>query len=489
MRALQPATATGASQPLRKMQAGQSALQRAADQSPVSHALGALQRMADARPAIQRTDDEEPMQGKALQLVEAKAARANDTGLPDGLKSGIESLSGMSMDGVKVHRNSDKPAQVGAHACAQGTNIHLAPGQEQHLPHEAWHVVQQAQGRVKPTVQMKGVAINDDAGLENEADVMGAKALLTIAEPVQRHAISGTGAHLRGTTVLQKSAAPTGQVQSPALIGAQNTPLQSDMLDQMGVAATQMSRADYDQWRGTMQCKSSMHGAYHNGDQTTVTRWRNARDVAQLFEFPLSQKMKAGLVMGEAALTIIAGIGGLVAGTGFGAIPLIVPSILALIVGVVKFGRGALMYSDDKPEGKKLALIDVLRTIEALVAGVGALMLDPTSFYKIPSMIFAIAKLVRSLATALADLLDGKGGATTKVFVKGLKALAALAHVVEAVTVGFSAGAGLAEGAEMLSSGGDAATGVSKVASGLAGAGIGGAKAVRAADQSDKVLS
>ena len=38
--------------------------------------------------------------------------------------------------------------------------------------------VQQKQGRVKPTMQMKGkVYANDDAGLEKEADVMGAKAL------------------------------------------------------------------------------------------------------------------------------------------------------------------------------------------------------------------------------------------------------------------------------------------------------------------------
>jgi hypothetical protein len=52
------------------------------------------------------------------------------------------------------------------------------------LPHEAWHVVQQAQGRVKPTMQMKdGVPVNDDKGLEHEADVMGAKAL---ANPAQR---------------------------------------------------------------------------------------------------------------------------------------------------------------------------------------------------------------------------------------------------------------------------------------------------------------
>ncbi|WP_378179137.1 DUF4157 domain-containing protein [Aquimarina sp. SS2-1] len=100
--------------------------------------------------------------------------RKNNTGLPDNLKSGIENLSGYSMDDVKVHYNSSKPAQLQAHAYAQGTDIHLAPGQEKHLPHEAWHVVQQKQGRVQPTMQFKGkVAINDDAGLEKEADVMG----------------------------------------------------------------------------------------------------------------------------------------------------------------------------------------------------------------------------------------------------------------------------------------------------------------------------
>jgi hypothetical protein len=102
----------------------------------------------------------------------------NNTGLPDNLKSGIENLSGHSMDDVKVHYNSSQPAQLNAHAYAQGSDIHIASGQEKHLPHEAWHVVQQKQGRVKPTLQMKSkVNVNDDKGLENEADVMGAKAL------------------------------------------------------------------------------------------------------------------------------------------------------------------------------------------------------------------------------------------------------------------------------------------------------------------------
>ncbi|NDI99697.1 DUF4157 domain-containing protein [Flavobacterium sp. LaA7.5] len=104
--------------------------------------------------------------------------KSNNTGLPDNLKSGIENLSGHSMDDVKVHYNSAKPSQLNAHAYAQGTDIHIASGQEKHLLHEAWHVVQQKQGRVKPTMQMKDkVTINDDRSLEKEADVMGGKAL------------------------------------------------------------------------------------------------------------------------------------------------------------------------------------------------------------------------------------------------------------------------------------------------------------------------
>ena len=101
--------------------------------------------------------------------------KPNNTGLPDSLKTGIENLSGYSMDDVKVHYNSDKPAQLQALAYAQGSDIHIAPGQEQHLPHEAWHVVQQMQGRVQPTTQLQGVNVNDNEGLEKEADMMGSK--------------------------------------------------------------------------------------------------------------------------------------------------------------------------------------------------------------------------------------------------------------------------------------------------------------------------
>lgn len=120
-----------------------------------------LQRKADiANNAAQRED----------------APRPNNTGMPDNLKSGIENLSGFSMDDVRVHYNSSKPATVQALAYTQGTDIHVAPGQEKHLPHEAWHVAQQMAGRVSPTTNINGMPVNDNAGLEHEADVMGEKA-------------------------------------------------------------------------------------------------------------------------------------------------------------------------------------------------------------------------------------------------------------------------------------------------------------------------
>ncbi|WP_442266813.1 eCIS core domain-containing protein [Tenacibaculum sp. ZS6-P6] len=122
--------------------------------------------------------------------------KENNTGLSDNLKAGIENLSGYAMDDVKVHYNSDKPAQLNAHAYAQGTDIHVASGQEKHVPHEAWHVVQQKQGRVQPTTAVNGAQVNDNVGLETEADVMGAKALNTeISNSVQlakKETTSGT---------------------------------------------------------------------------------------------------------------------------------------------------------------------------------------------------------------------------------------------------------------------------------------------------------
>ena len=134
-----------------------------------------------ASSVLDASSQSEGLQRKADMVNNAaqreEAPRPNNTGMPDNLKSGIESLSGFSMDDVRVHYNSSKPATVQALAYTQGTDIHVAPGQEKHLPHEAWHVAQQMAGRVSPTTNINGMPVNDNAGLEHEADVMGEKAV------------------------------------------------------------------------------------------------------------------------------------------------------------------------------------------------------------------------------------------------------------------------------------------------------------------------
>ncbi len=126
--------------------------------------------------------DEELLQGRftSIQRIEDKLSsqkQENRTGLPDGLKKGMEGLSGYSLDHVKVHYNSNRPAAVNAHAYAQGADIHLAGGQEKHLAHELGHVVQQMEGRVKATTNIAGLAVNNNPALEREATVMGERAL------------------------------------------------------------------------------------------------------------------------------------------------------------------------------------------------------------------------------------------------------------------------------------------------------------------------
>jgi hypothetical protein len=111
------------------------------------------------------------------------ALQPNANGLPDDIRTGLEQISGLNLGGVRVQYNSTEPARLNSTAFAQGANIMVGPGQEKHLPHEGWHIVQQMQGRVKPTIAERGSLINDEESLEREADIMGARALSFSAAP------------------------------------------------------------------------------------------------------------------------------------------------------------------------------------------------------------------------------------------------------------------------------------------------------------------
>ena len=123
---------------------------------------------------------EEELQGK----FETAQRKPDQTGMPAGVRGQMESALNSDFSDVRVHANSSRAPEVGALAYTQGRDIHFAPGQfqpdttsgQQLLGHELTHVVQQREGRVQPTTEVAGLPVNDDPGLEQEADQMGRQA-------------------------------------------------------------------------------------------------------------------------------------------------------------------------------------------------------------------------------------------------------------------------------------------------------------------------
>ncbi len=151
---------------------------------------------------LQRTVGNRAVQ-RLLAVGGDRRGRGPRTGaLPGALRAGLERLSGFDLSGVRVHYDSPRPPRVGALAYTRGREIHLGSGAEKHLAHEGWHVVQQMQGRVRPTGEIAGVAVNDDAGLEREAERMGERALRTGAT---RSAADPAPAERRRGPVVQRA--------------------------------------------------------------------------------------------------------------------------------------------------------------------------------------------------------------------------------------------------------------------------------------------
>ena len=176
--------------PLQKMEGlDEEELQKKADPLQKMEGLDEeeLQKKADPLQKMEGLDEEE-LQKKAdpLQKMDAKPIQreANSTGMPGPVKSQMEGTFKQDFSDVKIHENSSKAPDVGALAYAQGKDLHFAPGQfkpettkgQELLGHELTHVVQQSEGRVKPTTEVMGMPVNDDPKLEAEADQMGKKA-------------------------------------------------------------------------------------------------------------------------------------------------------------------------------------------------------------------------------------------------------------------------------------------------------------------------
>lgn len=224
----------------------QRALSQAIDRSPQHEAQRALGEVLHSATAA------------VAQRVPTPAERAQRDrgGLPEELRSGVESLSGMNLDDVRVHYNSSSPGAVDAHAYAQGRDIHVAPGQEAHLAHEAWHVVQQAQGRVRPTMQLNGsVPINDDVRLEREADAMGQAAL---GRAAQRKRASQEGAHDQGC-----GCASCGGATTPAQGTTTGSPVQAKVRQLRSCKVCGHKESDHKKGRCKI-CGCMSHSSKHD---------------------------------------------------------------------------------------------------------------------------------------------------------------------------------------------------------------------------------
>jgi len=82
---------------------------------------------------------------------------------------------------VNIHKDSSQASSLGARAFTQGNDIHFAPNEfqpeqkqgQELIGHELMHVVQQSNNQVKANTSINGVGVNDDKGLEKEADDFG----------------------------------------------------------------------------------------------------------------------------------------------------------------------------------------------------------------------------------------------------------------------------------------------------------------------------
>lgn len=152
------------------------------------------------------------------QIAQLQASASAPSSMPHQLVQGIGALSGQDLSDVRVHRGSAHPAGLGAEAYAQGQDIYLAPGREKHLPHEAWHIVQQRQGRVRPTGRVGDQALNDDKHLETEADTMGARALQMMAAQPLAADLGSDGA---GGSAPSSAYPQSGPIQRKIYFGSQ----------------------------------------------------------------------------------------------------------------------------------------------------------------------------------------------------------------------------------------------------------------------------
>lgn len=155
-------------------------LQKTMNNSPQIQRYKTFQEDADAQEKNTTTDDL-GLEAKTQESGDDSSTSPSDgatppsvddgatTNIPNSLQEKIEVESGISLGDVVVHYNSTEAIELNVNAFAKGNEVFLAPGAENYLEEELWHVVQQKQGIVQPTGTEDGMPVNDAPHLESEA--------------------------------------------------------------------------------------------------------------------------------------------------------------------------------------------------------------------------------------------------------------------------------------------------------------------------------
>lgn len=143
-------------------------------------------RIGYAAPAQFRSTgvSEELLPGSAQVQPFSAPVQKKDSGSVNGISfsenEAVKQLTDGAVDlhasGSKVETTSTSDSRlkdVGARSMAVGGNALI--GDSRDRGHEIWHLAQQHQGMVQPTTTVNDQPVNDDPGLEKEADEMGAK--------------------------------------------------------------------------------------------------------------------------------------------------------------------------------------------------------------------------------------------------------------------------------------------------------------------------
>jgi hypothetical protein len=214
-----------------------------------------LKKDEDEKPTQLKKDEEEILQAKlqsgATQESEpVTISSGSGSKMPDDVKGKMENSFNADFSNVNIHANSDSAPALNALAFAQGNDIHFAPGQydpssmkgQEILGHELTHVVQQREGRVQPTTQLKGAGVNDSPELEREADEMGKLA----AEG------KSTGKNFAGASGSENPNTSVQRFEAPGHEAAERTALTAPRADGKELSNEEASMVYYGNWMRDM---------------------------------------------------------------------------------------------------------------------------------------------------------------------------------------------------------------------------------------------